>query len=54
MSYLLIVEQRPKTPIQLGDLSTLQFKKKKILLNSLLITKNRENPPAPNELLSKG
>jgi len=24
------------------------------LLNSLLIENNRENPPSPNELLSKG
>ena len=33
-----------RTPIQ---------KQKKSLLNSLLITKNRENPPSPNDLLSK-
>ena len=29
-------------------------KQKNSLLNSLLIPKNRENPPSPNELLSKG
>ena len=29
-------------------------KQKSSLLNSLLIPKNRENPPSPNELLSKG
>ena len=29
-------------------------KQKKSLLNSLLIPKNRENPPSPNALLSKG
>ena len=29
-------------------------KQKYSLLNSLLIPKNRENPPSPNELLSKG
>ncbi len=29
-------------------------KQKKSLLNSLLIPKNRENPPSPNDLLSKG
>ncbi len=34
-----------RTPIQ---------KQKSSLLNSLLIPKNRENPPSPNDLLSKG
>ena len=29
-------------------------KQKYSLLNSLLIPKNRENPPSPNDLLSKG
>jgi hypothetical protein len=29
-------------------------KQKNSLLNSLLIPKNRENPPSPNDLLSKG
>ncbi|MDC1249784.1 hypothetical protein N8Z77_06390, partial [Planktomarina sp.] len=29
-------------------------KQKSSLLNSLLIPKNRENPPSPNDLLSKG
>ena len=29
-------------------------KQKSSLLNSLLIPKNRENPPSPNERLSKG
>jgi len=29
-------------------------KQKNSLLNSLLIPKNRENPPSPNVLLSKG
>ena len=29
-------------------------KQKKSLLNSLLIENNRENPPSPNDLLSKG
>jgi len=35
----------PRAPIQ---------KQKYSLLNSLLIPKNRENPPSPNDLLSKG
>jgi len=35
----------PRAPIQ---------KQKNSLLNSLLIPKNRENPPSPNDLLSKG
>ena len=44
--------QNPNTPCRLAR-APIQ-KQKYSLLISLLIPKNRENPPSPNELLSKG
>ena len=44
--------QNPNTPCGLAR-APIQ-KQKNSLLNSLLIPKNRENPPSPNDLLSKG
>jgi len=38
----------------LGIYQPCNSKTKKSLLNSQLIPKNRENPPPPNDLLSKG
>ena len=44
--------QRAQKTVELDHWNSLGSRS--ILLNSLLIPKNRENPPSPNELLSKG
>ena len=43
-----------KPKYSLGIYQPHNLKTKKSLLNSLLIPKNRENPPSPNDPLSKG
>ena len=44
--------QRAQKTVELDHWNSLGSRS--ILLNSLLIPKNKENPPSPNDLLSKG
>ena len=46
--------KHPKPQYSLGIYQPCNLKTKNSQLNSLLIENNRENPPAPNDLLSKG
>ena len=52
--YIQIKNPNETKPPTLGINTRVNSKTKNSLLNSLLIPKNRENPPSPNELLSKG